>query len=56
MGEFLQNMIILDCDEAEAKAAIKKISQISDSSMLELIPRSVPFPEISERNKHFAEP
>lgn len=45
MGEFLQNMIILDCDEAAAKAAIKKISQISDSSMLELIPDRCRFQE-----------
>lgn len=43
MGMFLQNVIMLDCDEATAKAAIKKAEQISDSSMLELVPEECQF-------------
>ncbi|MCI9595441.1 MAG: hypothetical protein HFG51_15225 [Lachnospiraceae bacterium] len=43
MGMFLQNVLILDCDEMTAKAALKKVEQISDSSMLELVPNECRF-------------
>lgn len=43
MGMFLQNVIMLDCDESTAKAALKKAEQISDSSMLELVPEECKF-------------
>lgn len=43
MGMFLQNIILLDCDEKTAKAALKKVEQTSDSSMLELVPDECQF-------------
>lgn len=43
MGLFLQNVLLLDCDEKTAKAALKKAEQISDSSMLELVPEECQF-------------
>ena len=58
MGLFLQNVILLDCDEKTAKAALKKAEQISDSSMLELVPEECQFQQFPKGvsillNDHF---